>query len=848
MELDLLEILTLTGESAGGQAHWSRSAARPRYSLSKEEFDERRSTHRFTCFDVVERILCDHDVLFAGRSNGSIVLWRLVQRNQFGGAKKNDRKEEALVTSTPHRGVVNCLTHTHLGTYGSIGGPLLFSGGADHTIKVWDAWTETLTKECCLQTLAQHDRGITALAFSTDASLLSASRDGTVRVWRPQGGRKLLRYPFFCSVKILRATTEGVIGGPAPALGASNSARTVHVWPTAATVTGGDEWALYVGDSDGTVSVYQRERVPGAGIQCGTSALRVNQISDSEVTVRRQWLHLHRLAINAFQIVPEHNFLITISNDGTCKILDYLQGNVFMTIEADWGGRQQLFTGAAWDLAYEQLVIGDASGVVQVWNTYSETRLLRERVANAMPPTGPRRGPSVPALLGFHSSKAAQVLYGLSPSQDCVFCWRTVKVQGYKKLGSHADAVTGLGFQHTRPPPPPKPVLCSEQTCPKLSVATTTPALGSTAVSSGNGSGEPAGGRGARKCAGKEAGEEGGGRGVGGMESSLVVLSASLDGTVRAWEPLGTCERYHMKQPEGEITSMEVLPEGVVLATGSECGSVRFWRLETGAGESFHVHKNTVSALASCRDRKGSLFFASGCYQGEIVLWAAYAKDGLHNSRVPKVDYTLRHVHGCEVGQDTEVLCLAFVQGGDVPLLVSGGNDCTVRCWDFNRRCALTVLEGHKDSVERLVVDGFFVFSGGCEGLVMVWNLAPLGIVGEGGWNHRQQMVAVAPAIIPAHPGGIADMVLSQGTAGLLVTCAKSEATVRVWDYTAVGKDGKCGRLVQEASFGDFHLTCLACRDGTNGQPHLFAGTAEGVIIHLALAGRGGGESEEEAQ
>lgn len=50
------------------------------------------------------------------------------------------------------------------------------------------------------------------------------------------------------------------------------------------------------------------------------------------------------------------------------------QGNTFMTIESDG---HSLFTSVAWDLAHEQLVLADASGVVQVWNTYTESvRLL----------------------------------------------------------------------------------------------------------------------------------------------------------------------------------------------------------------------------------------------------------------------------------------------------------------------------------------------------------------------------------------------------------------------------------------------------------------------------------------
>lgn len=68
MNLEVVEVLTLGGEGAGGQQqHWSRHTARPRYSLSKDAVDDARSIQRFTCFDVAERVEAEHEVLFAGR-------------------------------------------------------------------------------------------------------------------------------------------------------------------------------------------------------------------------------------------------------------------------------------------------------------------------------------------------------------------------------------------------------------------------------------------------------------------------------------------------------------------------------------------------------------------------------------------------------------------------------------------------------------------------------------------------------------------------------------------------------------------------------------------------------------
>lgn len=73
------------------------------------------------------------------------------------------------------------------------------------TYQTWDAWAGPLFKETCLQTMAEHRGGVTALAFAGDCTLISTARDGSIRLWRPQRGRKLLRFPFFCCVKCISA-------------------------------------------------------------------------------------------------------------------------------------------------------------------------------------------------------------------------------------------------------------------------------------------------------------------------------------------------------------------------------------------------------------------------------------------------------------------------------------------------------------------------------------------------------------------------------------------------------------------------------------------------------------------
>lgn len=61
-------------------------------------------------------------------------------------------------------------------------------------------------------------------------------------------------------------------------------------------------------------------------VACETAFLVPDlRLPDSEVTLQRRWSHLHSLAVSYLGLVPEHNFLLSLGNDGVCRVLDYLQ-------------------------------------------------------------------------------------------------------------------------------------------------------------------------------------------------------------------------------------------------------------------------------------------------------------------------------------------------------------------------------------------------------------------------------------------------------------------------------------------------------------------------------------------
>lgn len=152
-------------------------------------------------------------------------------------------------------------------------------------------------------------------------------------------------------------------------------------------------------------------------------------------------------------------------------------------------------------------------------------------------------------------------------------------------MGSHGDSIVGLAFQENRALTGPAQSSRDKHVAETTVDATTAEYKLIVAEETGNSSG------GALTLSGKcgekrlsvQSEHSGAGRVAkdqdsevveteGGEEEAcfgLVLLSASMDGVIKAWEMLGKNEKYSMRHPGGvEVTSMLVLPGGSILVTG----------------------------------------------------------------------------------------------------------------------------------------------------------------------------------------------------------------------------------------------------------------------------------------
>ena len=343
----------------------------------------------FTSIFLAERAGGECDILIAGRSDGSIVLWRLSESNKTAGRGGTSReyRDELLGGHHPHRGMVNCIVYSEHTSFAHGSRGLLFSGSSDRTIKVWDVWART-EEDVIIQTIVGHGSTITALVDGRDGSVISASTDSTIRVWRPESGRELLMHPFFMCVECIEH-------------GRSRPSAPADAWANSLVLNRTEPWSLYVGDALGSIVVYQQRRQDGTGAGPPTAASpkhnkpapRSDSVADlqtaggASIVLARHWEHVHNLGITDLVLVAEQNLLVSLSYDNTCAVVDAVSGSVFLHITNTHHTR---YTGAAWDRAFDELVICDTQGHLEVWNTTSERHLARKQIVRRLCET-PRR-------------------------------------------------------------------------------------------------------------------------------------------------------------------------------------------------------------------------------------------------------------------------------------------------------------------------------------------------------------------------------------------------------------------------------------------------------------------------
>jgi len=182
-----------------------------------------------------------------------------------------------------------------------------------------------------------------------------------------------------------------------------------------------------------------------------------------------------------------------------------------------------------------------------------------------------------------------------------------------------------------------------------------------------------------------------------------ILASGSADWTVRVWD-FTSCEQYALRGHTDRVNCVIIYKQSQVLSSSDDC-TIRVWDLPT---------KSCVRVFTGHRLQVPSIEFASLSMFSKMfssVHQESNNNDGSNNNNDDDGD--IIDEQRCDGG---------IHENEDLPIIVSGSLDNTIKIWCFQSGKCCKTLFGHLEGVWTLALDKLRLVSGSQDNLVKIWD------------------------------------------------------------------------------------------------------------------------------
>jgi len=581
---------------------------------------------------------------------------------------------QPLNTLQGHRGWLLSLDY-------SPSGDQLASAGSDGTIQLWRV---TGNKQQRIQVIQAQQGWVYEVHFSPDGQrLVSRGRDGSIKLWDLQG--KLLMQ--FTSHQ---GTAYAVKFSPNGQLLATRGKdSTVRLWDL--------QGKALAGLRNHQGEIYDMAFLPDGqtAVTAGADGtVRFWSLNAQPLTVLKQ----HQGEVYSVAVSPNGEYLATASADRTVRLWDQ-SGNLLNTLT----GHED----AVWEVKFsndgQTLVSRSSDGTVRLWNLEG-TPL---------------------STLGGHEGTVQSVAF--SGGSDRLV---TTSADGQLRFWNR-EAKLLRQWQD------PKGVIYRIAADPKGELVATGGADGVARLWSAT----------AEEPVATLEGHQGPIWQIAFSVQGDRLATTSADGTVRLWNRSGELQTS-INYPEGELYSVTFSPDGQEIATASSDGILRRWGIDGTPRLTIQAHQGPAFSVAY--SPQGDRLVSGGA-DTTVKLWSMDGNllktlEG-HQDQIFDVSFSPQGDRIASASGDgtarlwnTEGTLLAELRGHERPVwrvmfspqsatqeILTSGADGTTRLWSRSGQPVATIAShplGTYDSV--FSATGDTVWSGGLDGKLRMWTIAPL--------------------------------------------------------------------------------------------------------------------------